>query len=571
MRTRDPAVPAVPAVPAAEIRGLTIAQPGTDRPVVDDVSLAIRPGEVLALVGESGSGKTTTALALLGHVRRGARVVAGSALVGGRDVLALPPRELRAVRGRAVSYVPQDPASSLNPALRIGTQLDQVIAAHLDAPRDERRERARTTLADVALPHDRAFLRRFPHQLSGGQQQRVAIAIAVACRPAVVAFDEPTTGLDVTTQAHVLATIRELCRTHGLAALYVSHDLAVVAQIAGTVAVLREGRIVERGPVASVLHEPEHAYVRALLDAHRSVGRPRSRGTRGPAEASPAPAPSAPEPPAPEPSGAVLAVTGLVAVHGRATVVDDVALHVRRDECLAIVGESGSGKTTLARCIAGLHRPAAGTVTLDGVPLAPLARDRSREHRGRVQYVFQNPYASLNPRRTIGDTVDRGLVLFSDEPRRRRAARTADLLARVELPAGVAERLPEELSGGERQRVAIARALAADPDVLVCDEITSALDVSVQASVLGLLDELRRERRLAVLFITHDLAVVRSVADRVLIVRHGRAIETAATEDVFTAPATEDARRLVADSPRLDRGPAVPPPSSLLAPLQPNG
>ena len=567
--------------------------------IVDGVRFEIAPGEVLGLVGESGSGKTTVGLSLLAHQRRGARIAAGRIGIDGRDILTLSSGERRRARGRLVAYVPQDPGAALNPARRIEAQLMQVLRVHgFGADAAARQARIEEVMREVSLPDDREFLRRYPHELSGGQQQRVVLAGAFACRPKVVVLDEPTTGLDVTTQAHVLETVRRMTRLEGAAALYVSHDLAVVASFADRVAVMYAGRLVESGPVEEIFARPAHPYTRMLLAAVPRLDRSRelvaipgqapSPGTR------PAGCPFAPRCPLREarceaampeerPFGpghtvrclrageeiaaarprnvvelprradadAALGVAALRASYGDREVVHAIDLEVGERECVALVGESGSGKTTVARSIAGLHGDWTGTVRLAGVELAPSVGRRDREAKRQVQYVFQNPYGSLNPRRTIGQAVARPLVLL-DTPRRETGARVAEMLERVSLPTAYAERYPDQLSGGERQRAAIARALICKPKVLLCDEVTSALDVSVQAAIVTLLGELQRDLGLSILFVTHNLPLVRTVARRVLVMQDGRVVESGEVAKVLGEPVDPYTRRLIEDAPEAD-------------------
>jgi peptide/nickel transport system ATP-binding protein len=584
---------------AVAIQGLKIDLVRGGADIVEGIVLEVRPGEVLGLVGESGSGKTTVGMACLGYTRPGGRVTGGEIRIDGHPLSAMSLGELRRLRGGTVSYIPQDPGTALNPALRIGRQLSEMLDVHTpDASEEERRARVREMLEEVALPNDDAFLRRYPHQLSGGQQQRVAIAMAFACRPHVIVCDEPTTGLDVTTQARVLETIRDLCRTHQVAAVYVSHDLAVVAELADQVAVMYSGRIVERGPRELIFSRARHPYTRRLLRAvpdlegKRAVvginGRAPLPGDR-PAGCFFAPrcdlaidacherfpeattfepghivhcyrAEDAPNElpttgslaPAAEAGDVVLAVEHVNGNYGAKQVLFDIDLSVRRNECLALVGESGSGKTTIARCIAGLHSNYTGDIRLGADRLAESARRRTREARKQIQYVFQNPYASLNPRRTVGQTIARQLQLFFGGNRREMGQRVGDLLERVALSAAAANRYPDQLSGGERQRVAIARALAAEPSLLVCDEITSALDVSVQAAIVELLRDLRIQTGLSMLFITHNLALIRTIADRVLVMTEGRIVESGTIAEVFTAPQAEYTRRLLANTPTIE-------------------
>jgi peptide/nickel transport system ATP-binding protein len=591
------------AEPAVEVEGLRIVLRDSEIDIVDEVSFTIAPGEVLGLVGESGSGKTTVGLALLGHTRRGAAIAAGSIRVGDVDILALSSAGRRSVRGRVVSYVPQDPAASLNPALRIGTQLREVLEVHgFGSGSDEREARIAEVMREVALPDDKKYLRRYPHELSGGQQQRIGLAMAFACRPRLLVLDEPTTGLDVTTQAHVLGTVRELAAAHQVAALYVSHDLAVVGTLATRTAVMYAGRIVELGPTAELFANASHPYTRRLVQAipHLSgrrdlvgiPGRAPSPGAR-PSGCTFAPrctfvkdACRAEEPRlrelAPQlwvrciraeevrasavsrsgrleehvaqdrMSDAVLSLDHVFAGYGSATVVHDINLQVAPHECLALVGESGSGKTTLARSIAGLHRDRSGLISLRGQPLADAARSRTREARQSIQYVFQNPYGSLNPRKTIGQIVRQPLGVFGAATGAEADKRVEEMLDRVSLASSYVDRYPDQLSGGERQRVAIARALVVSPAVLVCDEVTSALDVSVQAAIVELLAELQRELGLAMLFVTHNLPLVRSIAQRVAVMSAGRIVELGAVEHVLQAPTDDYTKALLADTPSLE-------------------
>jgi peptide/nickel transport system ATP-binding protein len=589
--------------PAVAVEGLRIVLRDTDIDIVDDVSFTIAPGEVLGLVGESGSGKTTVGLALLGHTRRGAEIAAGSIRVGDVDILALSGSARRSVRGRVVSYVPQDPAASLNPALRIGTQLRETLEVHgFGSNADDRSARIAEVMREVALPDDPRYLRRYPHELSGGQQQRIGLAMAFACRPRLIVLDEPTTGLDVTTQAHVLGTVRELAAAHHVAALYVSHDLAVVGTLATRTAVMYAGRIVELGATSELFAAASHPYTRRLVQAipHLSgrreligiPGRAPSPGAR-PRGCSFAPrctfvidACRSEDPPLRElapglqvkciraeevrtstvsrsgvleehaessqAGDAVLSLESVFAGYGAVTVVHDVNLRLAPHECLALVGESGSGKTTLARSIAGLHRDRSGLISLRGQPLAESARARPREARQAIQYVFQNPYGSLNPRKTIGQIVRQPLGVFGAATGAEADRRVTEMLDRVSLAASYLDRYPDQLSGGERQRVAIARALVVSPAVLVCDEVTSALDVSVQAAIVELLAELQRDLGLAMLFVTHNLPLVRSIAQRVAVMSAGRIVELGTVEHVLHAPSDDYTQRLLADTPSLE-------------------
>ena len=587
--------------PSVDVIDLRIALTGSGVDVVDEINVEVRPGEVLGLVGESGSGKTTVGMALLGHVRRGGEVAGGIIRIDGRDLSALGERELRRLRGGVVSYIPQDPGTSLNPALRISTQLEEILEAHAaDGGAERVMARVRESLEEVALPNDDEFLKKYPHQLSGGQQQRVAIAMAFANRPHVIVCDEPTTGLDVTTQARVLETVRDLCQSHQVAALYVSHDLAVVAELADRVAVMYGGRIVESGTRDQLFNDPRHPYTRRLLRAVPDIAgkrtvvgipghaalpgsrpqgcyfHPRCQFARDDCRAEFPPvtdlgeghkvrcyhvADAVQEAP-PEGAGqigkpsvgedVVLAIRNLDAQYGDSQILFDINIDIHRNECVALVGESGSGKTTTARCVAGLHKNWTGEVSLRGQALEQSARQRSGEERREIQYVFQNPYASLNPRTTIGQTIARRLKLFGRGGGREIGTKVAECLERVALSSSAADRFPDQLSGGERQRVAIARALAAEPHVLVCDEVTSALDVSVQAAIIDLLGQLRKDMGLSLLFITHDLALIRTIADQVAVVTGGHVVEYGPCEQLFTSPGADYTRQLLANTPSIE-------------------
>ena len=582
---------------ALTIRELRIEVANSGDDIVDEVNLTIAPGEVLGLVGESGSGKTTVGLSVLGHARRGVRLAGGSVEIGPTSMLTLDDRELRAARGKLVSYVPQDPSTALNPALRIGRQLVEVMEFHGFGDSDAaRRDRVIEVMTEVALPSIPDFLKRYPHQLSGGQQQRVGLAMAFVCRPSVIVLDEPTTGLDVSTQAHVLATVRDLTRNHAVAALYVTHDLAVVANLADRVAVMYAGRIVEQGPTREIFENPQHPYTRYLTAAAPDISGDRAIVGLGGRAPSPGKRPhgcafalrcelaidacrtefpvvtiAAPDhevrcvragevPERTRPSGAVFAPTTVVdpalslrhvnASYTRHEVVHDINFDVQKGECVALVGESGSGKSTLSKSIGGLHREWTGEIVLNGSSMERSSRNRPTAQRLSIQYVFQNPYSSLHPRRTIGESVERPLRIAgasSGEARRG----VDEMLERVSLTGAYASRYPDQLSGGERQRVAIARALVSKPSMLICDEVTSALDVLVQAAVVELLRELQRDLGLSMLFVTHNLPLVRSLAQQVAVMADGKIVEFGPTEDVLTAPQEEYTKRLLADTPSI--------------------
>jgi len=597
--TQDTAAEKVP-TGGLIVEDLGVMLTGRDVDVIDDIDLVLRPGEVVGLVGESGSGKTTVGTSLLGYARAGALISSGKVLIEGRDVLKMPWREVRGVRGEEIAYVPQDPASALNPSIRIGKQIVELLALRGIGTHESRMQGARDGLAEVGLPSDDEFLSRYAHQLSGGQVQRVALAMAFLPKPKVLVLDEPTTGLDVTTQAMVLETMAELCRTHGVSALYVTHDLAVVANIADRVAVMYAGQIVELGPKEAMFKHPSHPYTRALLDSipHLSQaraltgipGRTPAPGARpggcrfhdrcsfavtACAESVPELRPIAidhdvrciradelgawdisrgtvPDADPDKPREIILSVQGLNVFYGRKQVVYDVSFDLAKAEVVALVGESGSGKTTISRSIGGLHKDWTGTIAFEGDALAKSARQRSAANRKRLQYIFQNPYLSLNPRLTIEQIVKRPMELFGIASGKEATDRVVDLLAQVALGPRMLKYQASRLSGGERQRVAIARALAAEPDVLICDEITSALDVSVQGSIVALLEGLRQERGISMLFVTHNLALVRSIAARVEILQAGRVVEAGSVVTVMETPREEYTRTLLSKSPRID-------------------
>ncbi len=582
------------------VHDLAISLTGGD-PVIDGVSFEVAAGEILGVVGESGSGKTTVALALLGYTRPGVRLDRGHIEVGGESILGVDGNAVRSLRGRVVSYVPQDPGGALNPSLRVGDAILEVMRAHRPDAASE--ESVHAALTRVELGGDVGFRRRYPHHLSGGQQQRVTIAIATVCEPPIAVLDEPTTGLDVLTQERILAELRRLRDEEQMAMVYVTHDLAVVAKMADRILVMYAGRALEHGPTAEVLERPQHPYTQALVSAIPDVHRPRAlHGIPGMSvgvgewppgcafaprcryrvarcdatvptldeaapghlvrccrwreltldEQEPIAARARVTAVASEP---LLEVSGLEARYGSSrgvpAAVRDVSFTTEPGRCVALVGESGSGKTTIGRCIAGLHVPSGGRIVFDGAPVAGAARARPLEVRRRIQIVFQNPFESLNPRHRVASSIERPLRVLRGLTRSAAKTEVGELLERVRLPRRLGDRFPIELSGGERQRVAIARALAAKPDLLICDEVTSALDVSVQAAILELLGELRSDLKLSILFITHNLGVVACVADSVLVMDQGALCETGSVDDVLTTPAHDYTRRLLEAAPCL--------------------
>ncbi|WAE75531.1 ABC transporter ATP-binding protein [Streptomonospora nanhaiensis] len=544
--------------PLVRVEGLSVAyrSGGADVTVAREVSFEAAAGETVAVVGESGSGKSTVAGALLGHLRHGSRVTGGRVLVDGKDVLSLDRRGLRELRTRDIAMVGQNAGHALTPSMRVGAQIGESLLSQ-GLTRAQRRERVRSLVEKVGLPDPGRIVRRYPHQLSGGQQQRVAIAMALAARPKVLVLDEPTTALDVVTQARILDLVAGLGEEFGLTSVLVSHDLGVVARMAGRVVVMREGEVVEAAGAAELFDAPRHPYTRRLLASvprigDRGLAEVAEDGTRTVRERVPVPD-DAPE---------VVSLRDVTIDYGAHRAVDGVSLGLRRGEVLALVGESGSGKSTLAWSLAGLRAPSSGTMRLLGTDtgggdrpgdgnqdgdgdLAVRARLRPPGVRRRVQLVFQNADTSLNPRRIVREAVRRPLRFFGLAERSRADDRARELIADVALDPALSDRLPGQLSGGQRQRVGIARALAGDPRVVVADEVTTALDVSVQAAVLALLDDLRTERDLAFVFISHDLAVVRGIADRVAVMRDGLVVEEGPVEAVFSGPNHPYTRRLL--------------------------
>jgi peptide/nickel transport system ATP-binding protein len=538
--------PVAEAEPVVLIDRLSIALPtGADRPyAVDRVTLRLTAGEILCVVGESGSGKSMSANALMGLLPPEVKPVGGRILLDGIDLLAEPPEALHDVRGRRVAMIFQEPMTALNPLMKVGDQIAEVFEAHgLLTPR-QRRARALELLAEVGLPDPERAIRAHPHELSGGQRQRVMIAMALALEPEVLIADEPTTALDVTTQAQILKLIRDLQERHGMAVMFITHDFGVVAEIADRVAVMQHGRVVEEGSAEAVLGDPQHPYTRRLI---ASVPRLEI---------------AARTPPRDPPRAAVLEVAGLGKTYrsggglfSRARVIEavkDVTFTLHRGETLGIVGESGSGKSSVGRCLVRLQDPDSGRVSLTGTDMASLEGEELRSARRRIQMIFQDPYGSLNPRIRVGRTIADGPIAFG-EFEGRAMARAAELLERVGLDASASDRFPHEFSGGQRQRIGIARALALEPEIIVADEAVSALDVSIQAQVLDLLARLKAELDLALIFITHDLRVAAKICDRVMVMRSGEVVEIGPAGQIFAAPAHDYTRSLIEAIPGAAR------------------
>jgi ABC-type microcin C transport system duplicated ATPase subunit YejF len=505
------------------VRNLTVALPkGADRPnAIEDIGFDLEAGEILCIVGESGSGKSVSTAAIMGLLPPALRVTRGSITFEDRDLLSLTPAQMRLLRGNRIGMIFQEPMTALNPLMRVGDQIAEVLKVHGVG---DSAARVRELVDAVHLPDPDRIARSYPHLLSGGQRQRVMIAMALALEPSILIADEPTTALDVTTQMQILSLIKEIQSRRGMGVLFITHDFGVVAEIADRVAVMQQGRIVESGLAQQVLNAPQHAYTRSLIAAvpHR-------------ARAAEAPATGRPVLELVGVRKSYLRSGGLFAPHVRVPAVQDADLELRKGETLGLVGESGSGKSTLARCIVNLVKPEEGAIRFHDTDLRRLRRRNWKPFRKRIQMVFQDPFASLNPRRRVGEIIAEGPIAHGT-PRALAQRNARDLLALVQLDASAAERFPHEFSGGQRQRIGIARALALEPELLIADEPVSALDVSVQAQILALLEDLRQRLGLTMLFITHDLRVAAQVCGRVAVMQRGIIVEQGNTAEVFARP-----------------------------------
>jgi peptide/nickel transport system ATP-binding protein len=525
--------------PVLEVRNLTVAlPPGADRAnAVEKVSFTVNPGEIVCLVGESGSGKSVIAFTVMGLLAKALKPTGGEILLEGENVLAATEERLRELRCTRMSMIFQEPMTALNPVMTCGEQIDEVLRTHTNLDNATRKAKIIAILSRVKLPEPERIYASYPHQLSGGQRQRIMIAMALVLDPVLLIADEPTTALDVTTQAEILKLIAELQETEGTGVLFITHDFGVVAEIAHKVAVLRWGELVEMGPTEKILSRPEAGYTKMLISSVPSI-HPVHRGVR-------------------LEGVTVLRTEKLGKTYSgksffqKARVVKaaiDVDLDIRRGETLGIVGESGSGKSTVARCIARLIDPSEGKVYLGDTEIATMSASKLRPHRRKVQIVFQDPYRSMNPRITIGDSIIEGPMNFG-LPRDEALARARKLMETVRLDPNSLDRYPHQFSGGQRQRICIARALAMEPELLIADEAVSALDVSVQKQVLELLDEIRQRLNLAVLFITHDLRVAAQICDYVAVMSKGRVVEYGSAEQVFGSPKDEYTKALFAAAP----------------------
>ncbi len=527
-----------------EVRNLSVALPeDADRShALKDFSITVARGEIVCLVGESGSGKSVSAFSTMGLLPKALPITGGSIKLGGEELVGIPTRRLRDLRGNQMGMIFQEPMTALNPVMRCGDQIDEVLREHTDLGAEQRRRRIRAMIEQVHLPEPDRIIASFPHQLSGGQRQRIMIAMALILEPALLIADEPTTALDVTTQAQILRLIRELQRDRGTGVLFITHDFGVVAEIADRVAVLRYGELVEVGPTAEILRAPKHPYTRMLIDSVPSHTPPAvSEQTQRELQQAPV----------------VLDVRQLGKTYttsslfsgGRAVkAAEDVSITIRKGETLGIVGESGSGKSTVARCVARLIDPTGGHIMLGSDDIARMPPGRLRELRRKVQIVFQDPYRSLNPRRTVGLSIIEGPMNYGVS-REAALKHARDLMKLVRLDPDSLERYPHQFSGGQRQRICLARALAMDPELLIADEAVSALDVSVQAQVMRLLEEIQARLNLAILFITHDLRVAAQICDSVAVMQKGRIVEYGSAGTLFGNPSHPYTRELFAAAP----------------------
>ncbi|MDR7142594.1 ABC transporter ATP-binding protein [Rhizobium sp. BE258] len=544
---------AVPPSPVLAVSGLTVSYSDRNgaRTAVHGIDFHVNPGEVVALVGESGSGKSSTAQAIIGLLPENGKLESGSIRLNDQEIAGWPQRRLDGIRGSVISLIPQDPGNSLNPVKTIGKQVAEILAIHGEASGPVAYTQAIALLERVGLSEPKLRAQQYPHELSGGMKQRVLIAIAIALKPSLIIADEPTSALDVTVQKHILDLIDELRREYGTAVLLVTHDLGVATDRSDRLIVLKHGRIQEQGRTQDVIGNPQNAYTRQLLSDAPSLNiRPR-------------PATVAKETPATE-SDDIIVVENLVKDFGlggysRFCAVDDVSFRVRRGTTHALVGESGSGKTTSIRIVSAFEKPSSGRVIVDGLDLSTLRGETLRLFRRKIQLVYQNPFGSLDPRQSIARIVEEPLLNFEPVPRAERTERVAAIIEKVGLPPDVLGRRPHALSGGQRQRVAIARALILNPQILVLDEAVSALDVTVQAQILALLSKLQRELGLTYLFVSHDLAVVRQIADTVSVLSGGKLVDSGAVGDVFGNPASAYTRELIEAIPgKKHRLPAKP-------------
>ena len=529
--------------PVLSVQNLSVALPkGAERAfAVDGITFGIKPREIVCIVGESGSGKSVTSLAVMGLLASNIRLAGGSIHFEDLDIGKLSERAHRDIRGNRVSMIFQEPMTALNPSYTVGDQIEEIFKRHrAQMPASERRSRTMELLHEVRLPDPERVYRSFPHELSGGQRQRIMIAAALALDPKLLIADEPTTALDVTTQAQILKLLKDLNQKHDAAILFITHDFGVVAEIADRAIVMRRGKIVEEGPAEQVLNRPEHPYTKALINAvpRRAEEPPEPVSADGPEYAVKVE----------HLSKTFSARGGLLKARRKVAAVRDVSFSLKPGEALSIVGESGSGKTTLARCLMRLIDPDSGSIEVGGVDIASLSRSQLRPHRRLMQIVFQDPYGSLNPRRPVGGQLIQGPLNFG-VPREEAMSRVRRLLDIVRMPVSSLDRYPNEFSGGQRQRLCLVRALAVEPKILVADEAVSALDVSIQKQVLDLINDIRKAYGLGVIFITHDLRVASQVSDQVIVMQNGEVVERGTVEAIFDNPQKPYTKALLAAQP----------------------
>jgi peptide/nickel transport system ATP-binding protein len=515
-----------------EIKNLHIEGHSEDRwhEIVKGVDLSLHRGEVLGIIGESGAGKSTLGLAAMGFARPGCRITKGSIIFDDMDLIKTSDAERRRLRGSRIAYVAQSAAAAFNPAHRIIDQTVETVVGHDIGSREEAEKDARLLYGKLRLPDPDRIGERFPHQVSGGQLQRAMTAMAMSCRPDLIIFDEPTTALDVTTQVEVLAAIRDLVEQFNTAAIYITHDLAVVAQMAHRIMVLRYGKLVEEAPTRSMLKSPQEEYTKSLW-AVRKLAKPEVRG-----------------------SDSILRAQNVDAAYGKGLVkvLDNVTINVPRGRTVAVVGESGSGKSTLARAITGLLPPFKGQIHFNGKPLPPALAMRDKELLRRIQMIYQSPDTALNPRQRVRDVIGRPLEFYHGLKGRKQDAKVGELLRLIEMDERYVDRLPGELSGGQKQRICIARALAAEPDLIICDEVTSALDQIVQEEILKLLLRLQKELGVTYVFITHDIATVRAIADEIVVMHQGRVVQQGVKSEVLNPPYPAYTELLLSSVPEMD-------------------